>query len=63
MKEIYASENPNLADGIRVERERGWFNIRPSTTEFILRVIVEGETPQALEELVEEINERLWSLQ
>lgn len=63
LKEIYASENPNLADGIRVERERGWFNIRPSTTEFILRVIVEGENPQTLEELVEEINERLWSLQ
>ncbi len=63
LKEIYASERPNLADGIRVERQRGWFNIRPSTTEFVLRVILEGETPQVLEELEEEISERMWSLQ
>ncbi len=63
LKEVYSPENPNLVDGIRVERQRGWFNIRPSTTEFVLRIIMEAETPRVLEELEEEINEKLWSFQ
>ena len=63
LKETYSSENPNLEDGVRVERKKGWFNIRPSTTEFILRAIIEGESPGALEELVEEVTEKIWSFQ
>ncbi len=60
LEEVYSRERVDYTDGIRVEREKGWFNIRPSTTEFILRIIVEAEDSQALDSMVEEISELIW---
>ena len=35
-------------DGIRVEYDAGWFNIRKSNTEPYLRAVVECDTPERL---------------
>ncbi len=58
-EEIYDKYNPIKTDGIRVDKKDVWFNIRPSTTEFALRIIVEGENEQNIEKTVLEIEEIL----
>ncbi len=42
-------------DGYRIEFENWWFNIRPSNTEPYLRLLVEANTPQRLEEKIKKI--------
>lgn len=59
LDEIYLSENPDYTDGIRVERKGVWFNIRPSATEFLLRVTIEGESLEAVESAEDELRNRM----
>jgi phosphomannomutase len=59
LEEIYSRENPDYTDGIRVERERGWFNIRPSATEFVLRITIEGEKERDVESIEDELRDRM----
>ena len=42
-------------DGLLLENDRGWVNIRKSNTEPILRIYSEGKTKQDAEQLAEEI--------
>jgi phosphomannomutase len=59
LEEIYAQENFDSTDGIRVERGGTWFNIRPSATEFVLRITIEGENPEAVESIEDELKNRI----
>jgi phosphomannomutase len=59
LEEIYQKENPDFTDGIRVERKGVWFNIRPSATEFVLRITVEGEKEEMVEAVADELEERM----
>ncbi len=59
LEEIYSRENPDYTDGIRVERDRGWFNIRPSATEFVLRITIEGENEEDVESIEDELRDRM----
>jgi phosphomannomutase len=59
LDELYSRENPDYTDGIRVEREGIWFNIRPSSTEFVLRITIEGENQQAVESVEDELRDRM----
>jgi phosphomannomutase len=59
LEEVYQKENPDFTDGIRVERKGVWFNIRPSATEFVLRITVEGETEETVESVTDELRERM----
>ena len=59
LEAVYSAEQAELSDGIRVDRKGIWFNIRPSTTEFILRVIIEGENEEQVRTVEEEIKERI----
>jgi phosphomannomutase len=59
LEEFYSPENPDTTDGIRVEREGAWFNIRPSATEFVLRITIEGENLDAVEAIEDEIKNRM----
>lgn len=59
LEEIYSRENPDYTDGIRVEREKGWFNIRPSATEFVLRITIEGEKVGDVESIEDELRDRM----
>jgi len=44
-------------DGLSVEYKDWWFNVRPSNTEDLLRLVVEAETEGLMEEKVKEITE------
>ncbi len=59
LEETYQKENPDFTDGIRVERKGVWFNIRPSATEFVLRITIEGENEETVESVVVELRERI----
>ncbi|RKZ27296.1 phosphomannomutase/phosphoglucomutase [bacterium] len=44
-------------DGITIEYEDWWFNVRPSNTEPYLRLVIEAETPEKMEEMKKKIEE------
>jgi len=43
-------------DGLRVDFKDWWFNIRPSQTEPILKLVVEGKTKKIMEEKIKELS-------
>ncbi|MBS7249176.1 MAG: phosphoglucosamine mutase [Candidatus Freyarchaeota archaeon] len=45
----------NLMDGVRVDQKEGWFIVRPSNTQPLIRVTVEAKTESKLKELKNEI--------
>ncbi|HEX2030627.1 MAG TPA: phosphomannomutase/phosphoglucomutase [Actinomycetota bacterium] len=47
--EAFADGRQDRLDGLTVEYEDWWFNVRPSNTEPLLRLNVEGRTPELLE--------------
>lgn len=55
IKEKYADGKQNDMDGILVEYPDWWFNVRPSNTEPVLRLIVEARTKELMEEKRDEI--------
>ena len=64
IESIYKSQNPkkiSKLDGITVEFDSWWFNVRPSNTEPLLRLNLEANTKELMkekrEELVEVIND------
>ncbi len=48
VKKRYADGKQDGLDGITVEYADWWFNVRPSNTEPLLRITVEGNTPEIL---------------
>lgn len=42
-------------DGLRVDFDNWWFNIRPSNTEPLLRLVIEGKTKELMEEKKKEL--------
>ncbi len=59
LEAVFSKESVDYTDGIRVQRPRTWFIIRPSTTEFILRIMIEGEDAETLDSIEHEIRERI----
>jgi phosphoglucosamine mutase len=51
---LHALGAPVPTDGIRVEREEGWYLVRASGTEPRIRVTAEGKTPAAAKALLDE---------
>ena len=51
----YASERMDRTDGLTVEFEGWWFNLRPSNTEPLLRLNVEARTEALLKDKTEEV--------
>jgi len=49
----------DYTDGVKINKENGWFLIRPSGTEPYMRITAEGEDGAALDELVAEASEIL----
>lgn len=48
VRDVYADQRINDADGVRVDFERSWFHVRASNTEPIIRIIAEApDRPQA----------------
>jgi len=62
MKELeaaYAGGRIDWLDGITVEFDDWWFNVRPSNTEPLLRLVCEARTPELLESRMAELVERI----
>ncbi|HJY31671.1 MAG TPA: phosphomannomutase/phosphoglucomutase, partial [Actinomycetota bacterium] len=53
----YEDGRPDRTDGLTVEFEDWWFNVRPSNTEPLLRLNVEAKTEELLEERTSELLE------
>jgi phosphomannomutase len=51
----YASGRQDRTDGLTVEFDDWWFNVRPSNTEPLLRLNVEARTPELLRDKTEEV--------
>jgi phosphomannomutase len=50
-RRAWADRPLDLLDGVKVRVEEGWFSIRPSNTEPIVRVLAEGPSEGAAREL------------
>lgn len=55
IKNEYKDGKVNELDGITVEYDDWWFNVRPSNTEPILRLVVEADTKELMENKKEEL--------
>ena len=53
-RELWAGHSPDLLDGVKVRLPEGWFIIRPSNTEPVVRVIAEATTEDAARGLAEQ---------
>jgi phosphomannomutase len=51
----YPKERQDHLDGLTVEFEDWWFNVRPSNTEPLLRLNVEARTEELLQERTAEV--------
>lgn len=59
LEEDLEGENIDFTDGIRIDRKNVWMHIRPSTTEFILRIHIEGKEENIVLDTADEIRERI----
>ena len=59
IKEHYSDGKQDYLDGVTVEYDDWWFNLRPSHTENLLRLIVEAKTKSLMQEKLKEIIEIL----
>ena len=57
LKEIYKDGRIDELDGITIEYSDWWFNVRPSNTEPVVRLVVEGKTQYIMEQKVKEITD------
>ena len=55
LQEQFASGRLNELDGIRIDFDDWWFNVRPSNTEPKLRLNLEAETKKLMEQKRDEI--------
>jgi phosphomannomutase len=59
VREDYADGKLTDMDGIRVDYDEWWFNLRVSNTEPLLRLVVEASTAEGLEERKKALIERI----
>jgi phosphomannomutase len=59
LAEVYHDAEVDDLDGITVQYDAWWFNVRKSNTEPLLRLNLEAETPELLAEKLDEVAHRL----
>ena len=55
IKEKYLDGKQDYLDGVTVEYEDWWFNVRPSNTELLLRLTIEADTEEILKKKQKEL--------
>lgn len=55
VKKKYSDGKQDFLDGITVEYPDWWLNVRPSNTEPLLRITIEADTPELLDEKIVEV--------
>jgi len=59
IKEAYPKESIDETDGITISSSHWWFNIRPSHTESVMRLVIEADSEEILTEKKKEISRLL----
>jgi phosphomannomutase len=54
-REAWAEHSPDLLDGIKVRVPEGWFIVRPSNTEPLVRVIAEASSEKTARALADKV--------
>jgi phosphomannomutase len=57
LKEIYAADDQDELDGLTVNQADGWFNLRASNTEPVMRLNVEATTEEGVQKLVDTVKQ------
>jgi phosphomannomutase len=57
LKEKYADGRVIELDGLSIEFDDWWFNVRPSNTEPLIRLNLEARTPELMEQKRDEVLE------
>lgn len=60
-QEMYADEDPDTTDGVKIDFEEGWVHLRKSNTEPIIRIYSEGTSPDKARELAEKVREEIFA--
>lgn len=55
LEEIYSDGNVSHLDGVKIDFPTWWFNVRPSNTEPLLRLNLEADTPELMEQKRDEV--------
>jgi len=55
LKQKYSDGKQSLLDGVTAEYQDWWFNVRPSNTEPLLRMTIEADTQEIMEQKKEEL--------
>jgi len=55
LKEVFKNDEQDELDGLTVTTADGWFNLRASNTEPVMRLTIEGKTEAAVQSLLEEV--------
>ena len=55
LAEKYGDGETDYMDGITVQYDDWWFNVRPSNTEPYLRLVAEASSPEQLDEKMKEL--------
>ncbi len=55
LKTIYANEQINDIDGLKIDFAEGWVHLRPSNTEPIIRIYSESDSPEMAQELAQRV--------
>ena len=55
IKKKYSDGEQDYLDGITVKYEDWWFNVRPSSTEPLLRLTIEADTEELLQQKIKEL--------
>ena len=59
LKKEYADGRQSFLDGLTVEYQDWWFNVRASKTEPLVRLVVEAESRELMEEKIKELTEKI----
>lgn len=59
LKKEYSDGRQAFLDGLTVEYSDWWFNIRPSKTESLVRLVIEAENKELMEEKVKELTPQM----
>ena len=59
IKDVYKNHNPDKSDGVKIDFEQSWVQIRESNTEPIIRIYSEAPSQEKADSLVQEIQQQI----